>query len=81
MMGKYLKILRETSSNPERQKAARVYDWATHLQGETIKHPTENYYMTEDAKRLEFMLTNSYEAFMALLLLKFSDFNSKIYML
>jgi hypothetical protein len=67
MMGKCLKILRETNSNPEKQKAARVYDWATHLQGETIKNPTENYYMTEDAKRLEFMLKNSSEAFIGVI--------------
>lgn len=39
MMSKYLKILREASSNPEKQKAAAVYNWATHLQGETIKNP------------------------------------------
>ena len=67
MMSKYLKILREASSNPEKQAAAKVYNWATHMQGETIKNPTENYYMTEDAKRLEFMLANSHEAFIGVI--------------
>jgi hypothetical protein len=67
MMSKCLKVLREATSNPEKQKAAKVYNWATHLQGETIKNPTENYYMTEDAKRLEFMLKNSSEAFIGVI--------------
>jgi predicted XRE-type DNA-binding protein len=67
MMSKCLKILREATTNPEKLKAARVYNWATHLQGEAIKDPTENYYMTEDARRLEFMLTHSNEAFIGVI--------------
>jgi hypothetical protein len=67
MMGRCLKILREARANPLMQKAAEIYNWSSHLQGEAVKDATENYYMTEDAKRLEFMLSNSDEAFIGVL--------------
>lgn len=67
MMGRCLKILREARANPLMQKAVEIYNWSSHLQGEAVKNATEHYYMTEDAKRLEFMLSNSHEAFIGVL--------------
>jgi len=66
-MGRCLKILREARTNPAMQKAGIVYDWATHLQGEAIKDASENFYMTEDAKRLIFMLSHSQEGFIGVI--------------
>ncbi len=67
MMGRCLKILREAQADPSMHGASKVYEWATHLQGEAIKEATENYYMTEDAKRLEFMLSHSHEGFIGVI--------------
>ena len=67
MMGRCLKILREARTNPAMQKAGIVYDWATHLQGEAIKDASENFYMTDDAKRLIFMLSHSNEGFIGVI--------------